>query len=375
MEIIVIGGGIGGLATANALARDGHHVRLLERSASFEPVGAGLVLAANAVGVLESLGVSLAGEGQQLRAMEVRAKDGALISALSTARLATHHGPSYGISRARTHELLTEALPGTVEVVLGAPVESVAEANTRVWVSTSRGEFSADVVVAADGIRSTARAQLPTGPGRLRYSGTTCWRGLLDFDAGETAVEAWGGRTRVGVVPIGGGRAYYYLVAEAAAGLPGPADVTDLAALFAGYRGAAGELLDAVTTMPPLHHDLFELDRPVWGSGRVLLLGDAAHSMTPNQGQGAVMAIEDAKAAMLALRPGAEGALQRYQASRHQRVRKVQLDSRRIGQVAHWHNPLATTVRDAAMKLAPASAGDRMLANLVAPGLTLAATR
>ncbi|MCE1174256.1 MAG: FAD-dependent monooxygenase, partial [Propionibacteriales bacterium] len=361
MDIIVIGGGVGGLATANALARDGHAVHLFERSAGFEPVGAGLVLAANAVRVLDSLGVSLAGEGQELRLMEMRAKDGSLLSALSTAQLATQHGPSYGISRARAHELLTRALPGSVEVTLGVPVEAIAERQGRVWVSASTGEYSADAVVAADGIRSAVRAQLPTGPGRLRYSGTTCWRGMIDYDAGEVATEAWGGRTRVGVVPIAPRRAYYYLVADAAAGLPGPANLADFISLFAGYGGVAGEVISLLDAVPPLHHDLFELDRPVWGSGRVLLLGDAAHSMTPNQGQGAVMAIEDAKAAMLALRQGAEGALERYTTMRHQRVRKVQLDSRRIGQVAHWHHPVAMAVRNAALRLTPAPAADRVL--------------
>jgi 2-polyprenyl-6-methoxyphenol hydroxylase-like FAD-dependent oxidoreductase len=375
MDIIVIGGGIGGLATANALARDGHQVRLFECSGGFEPVGAGLVLAANAVQVLASVGVSLAGEGQPLSLMELRAKDGTLLSALSTERLAHQHGPSYGISRARAHELLTQALPGSVEVNLGVPVEAIAETQGRVWVSTPAGEHSADAVVAADGIRSAVRAQLPAGPGRLRYSGTTCWRGLIDYDAGDVATEAWGGRTRVGVVPIAPGRAYYYLVATAEAGLPGPTSLADFTGLFAGYGGVAGEVIGLLNALPPLHHDLFELDRPVWGSGRVLLLGDAAHSMTPNQGQGAVMAIEDAKAAMLALRSGAEGALQRYAAMRHQRVRKVQLDSRRIGQVAHWHNPAAVAVRNATMRLTPAPAGDRVLAILVAPGVALAATR
>jgi 2-polyprenyl-6-methoxyphenol hydroxylase-like FAD-dependent oxidoreductase len=81
------------------------------------------------------------------------------------------------------------------------------------------------------------------------------------------------------------------------------------------------------------------------GGDRVWLLGDAAHAMTPNQGQGAAMAIEDALAIGLALRPGLAGAHARYVAARHARVRKVQLDSRRLGAMAHWRNPLARAAR------------------------------
>jgi 2-polyprenyl-6-methoxyphenol hydroxylase-like FAD-dependent oxidoreductase len=94
--------------------------------------------------------------------------------------------------------------------------------------------------------------------------------------------------------------------------------------------------------------------------------------MTPNQGQGAAMAIEDALAVTLALRPGVTGALRRYEKARGRRVRKVQLTSRRIGAVTHWEFPGATRLRDTLMRLTPASAGERALRRLVAPGVELA---
>ncbi|MBA3020265.1 FAD-dependent oxidoreductase [Propionicimonas sp.] len=375
MDIIIVGAGIGGLTAAIALAKDGHQVRLVERSPEFTAAGAGIVLAPNAVQVLASLGVTLAGEGQVLASTEITDKAGRRLANLSPARLAAAHGPSYGITRARVHELLAAALPAGVEVVFDSTIRSVEDDGSRVQLSSSTGGLSAEVVVAADGLRSAVRAQLPTGPGALRYSGTTCWRGLIDFEAGQVATEAWGGHTRVGVVPVGGGRAYYYLVATAEPEASGPGELAGFTELFGGYGGVAGELLAELRQVPPLHHDLFELDRPVWGAGRVLLLGDAAHSMTPNQGQGAVMAIEDAKALMLAIRGGAEGALARYTAARHARVRKVQLDSRRLGEVAHWGNPVAVAVRNFGMRLTPQSAGDATLAGLVRPGIELAVAK
>jgi 2-heptyl-3-hydroxy-4(1H)-quinolone synthase len=375
MKIVIVGAGIGGLSAANALARDGHQVHLIEQASEFTAAGAGIVLAPNAVQVLASVGVSLAGEGQVLASTQVTDRAGRLLTELSAARLATAHGPSFGITRARVHQLLAQALPSEVEVLFGASINSVEQRGSQVRLGWSGGKLSADLVVAADGLRSAVRSQLPTGPGALRYSGTTCWRGLLDFDAGEVATEAWGGRTRVGVVPVGESRAYYYLVATAEPDAPAPGSLADFTELFGGYGGAAGELVTALHQVPPLHHDLWELDRPIWGAGRVLLLGDAAHSMTPNQGQGAVMAIEDAKALMLSLRGGGDGALERYASARQYRVRKVQLDSRQIGEVAHWHNPLAVAVRNLGMRAVPKAAGAATLSALVRPGIELAVAK
>jgi 2-polyprenyl-6-methoxyphenol hydroxylase-like FAD-dependent oxidoreductase len=103
----------------------------------------------------------------------------------------------------------------------------------------------------------------------------------------------------------------------------------------------------------------------------VLLLGDAAHSMTPNQGQGAAMAIEDAFALTTALAPGAEGALERYRELRHARVRRMQLDSRRLGELAHWQHPVGCALRNALLRALPRSLGDAQFRRVVEPGLAL----
>jgi 2-heptyl-3-hydroxy-4(1H)-quinolone synthase len=374
MDVIVVGAGIGGLSAASALSREGHRVTLVERAAAFEAVGAGIVLAPNAVHVLAGLGVDLAGAGQPLAHMEVRTAADDLLTTMDLRALRLRFGPTYGIARPALHALLAEALPGDVEVVLDAGVERVEDAAGRVAVTWPGGSRTADLVVGADGLRSAVRT-LVDGPAALRYSGTTCWRGVVPLDVGDTAVEAWGDGTRVGVVPVGAGAAYYYLVRTAPEHAPAPASADGFRAVFAGYRGVAGRLVASLDDVPPLHHDLSELDRPFWGRGRVLLLGDAAHAMTPNQGQGAAMAIEDARALALALRPGAggaDGALDRYRQLRARRVRGVQLTSRRIGTVAHLGGRRVARLRDAAMRLTPASAGTRTFERLVRPGVELA---
>jgi 2-polyprenyl-6-methoxyphenol hydroxylase-like FAD-dependent oxidoreductase len=231
-----------------------------------------------------------------------------------------------------------------------------------------------DLVVGADGRRSAVREAV-CGPQPERYSGTTCWRGFLDLDLGDVAIEAWGGRARVGAVPVGDGRTYYYLVLAAPPGAASPSWPDGFAQAFGGFGGTAGDVVRAVLDAgpPPLHHDLIELDRPAWGAGHVLLLGDAAHAMTPNQGQGAAMAIEDAAALSLAVTDGPDGALARYTTARAARVRAVQLTSRRIGAVAHWRSQPVDVLRTAAMRATPSTVGARTLDRLVRPGVALAA--
>ena len=371
MEIIVVGGGIGGLSAANALGRDGHRVTVVERAPGFEPVGAGIVMAPNAVHVLRTLDVDLSAAGTELAGMQMCLADGRILTRMDTGGLTAVHGPTFGITRAAVHEGLAAALPESVEVVLGQAVESVEQHADGVVVRTAIGGLRADLAIAADGLGSGVRQQL-VGDVALRSSGTTCWRGLADLDLGRIAVEAWGSGTRVGVVPVGNGRCYYFLVHPSRPEVDLPRDLASLKAAFAEYGGAAGRLIDSLQAMPPLRHELVELDQPVWGTERVILLGDAAHAMTPNQGQGAAMAIEDARALVMALRGGVGGALDRYVNLRAARVRKVQLDSRRIGEIAHWENPVARGLRNMILRVTPSTAAQRTVRALVAPGVRLA---
>jgi 2-polyprenyl-6-methoxyphenol hydroxylase-like FAD-dependent oxidoreductase len=226
-----------------------------------------------------------------------------------------------------------------------------------------------DFVVGADGLYSTVREVLTQG--QIRYSGTTCWRGLTQNPGFEHGLELWGGKVRLGAIPLRGGELYYYLVKTARRREPPLSWPFGFQSVF-GSLGTAFEMLaSTLHAAPPLHHDLEELTTPTWGCGHILLLGDAAHAMTPNLGQGAAMAIEDAFALSDALADGIKGAIVRYRSLRERRVRKVVLDSRRLGAIAHWENPIACFARDTAIRLVPAFLANAQYRSLIVPGLAL----
>ena len=358
MRIGIVGGGIGGLSAALAL-RGRHEVTLFEAAPAFAPVGAGIVLGPNAVACLADLGVAVDGLGVDLPAVELRRSDDELLTASPAAVHRRSLGPTLGCARADVHDALVTALGDSVGLRLGAPVTALDAATPAVSVAGGAPE-GFDLVVGADGLHSPSRLAL--GGGDVRYSGDTCWRGFAPNPGLEVAVEWWGPQSRIGLVPVPGDRVYYFLVRAAPEGRSADVDLAQLQTWFAGFPAPAAAVIDGLDERPPLHHDLCELDEPVWGTPRLTLLGDAAHAMTPNLGQGAAMAIEDAVVLgrVLGGPPGGTDddavlatAFAAYVEARHDRVRRIQLDARRLGGLSRIRGPLSRRARDLALRLTP----------------------
>jgi 2-polyprenyl-6-methoxyphenol hydroxylase-like FAD-dependent oxidoreductase len=370
VRIAIAGAGIGGLTAALALSQRGHRVEVFERAPALEPVGAGLTVQINAMRVLGRLGLGerIAARGATPAKAQVLDDKGKVISELELAALSAELGaPCVTVHRASLQALLLEAL-GEVPVRLGAEVLGFEQGAGEVSVRLADGSRpSFDALIGADGIHSAVRAQLH-GKTAPHYAGQTCWRGICErgeITPPDLVTETWGKGSRFGLVPIGDGRLYWFAVADAPAGGKDGADVK--AALLAQFGKWHREIPQAIEATPVeriFRADLY--DRPVlarWGEACVSLLGDAAHPMTPNLGQGACMAIEDGWVLARALSEAAtvEAALRRYEALRQERTAATVKLARRMGQLGQWSNGLARAVRDALVHATPRAVAERQV--------------
>jgi 2-polyprenyl-6-methoxyphenol hydroxylase-like FAD-dependent oxidoreductase len=363
--ILIAGGGIGGLTAGIALRRAGFDVRVFERAPQIQEVGAGLTIQSNAVLALRRLGLdqALVESGRRLGSGSVRRPDGRLISRADLEEVGRAVGaPVVAIHRATLQRLLLETLgPDAVET--GREVTAYEERPdgvALVFRDGSRTEGS--LLIGADGIRSAVRAQM-LGDGEPLYAGYTCWRGVTveGGPAAEGSSETWGRGRRFGIVPIERDRIYWFATLNTpAGGRDEPGKVRPLLEdLFTGWHPPIAEVLAATPETAILRNDiLHRLPAPRWVGGRVALLGDAAHPMTPNLGQGACQAVEDAVllADCLARNPAdPAGALQSYESRRKSRADAVVLAALRLGRLAQVENAAARWLRDLLLAAIPAS--------------------
>ena len=358
---MVIGAGIGGLAAAAGLCAAGWDVTACERAGSLEPVGVALALAPNGLRALDAIGA-----GDALRALAVpqelgiRRCDGRWLMRSTSGRMVSDRfgDPVILLPRAAVIDALAARVPGGVLSLATevTSVESGGKAAAR--VATTAGELDADLVVAADGIGSASRSALFPGHPGLRYAGFTTWRLLTGPVTGQVPMaESWGRGTVFGVMPLADGRVYCYAAAPADPGARAEDELAELVRLFGRWHEPIPGLLAITRPQDVLRHDVAELAAPLpsFHRGRAALLGDAAHPMTPNLGQGACQALEDAAViSWLAARTGPDavtGMLARYTAARLPRTTDVVRWSRRAATMTTWASPPAVTFRNTVARL------------------------
>jgi 2-polyprenyl-6-methoxyphenol hydroxylase-like FAD-dependent oxidoreductase len=360
---LIVGAGIGGLAAGLALGRAGWNIRIVERAASPRELGFALLLAPNAVDALGELGVAdrIVAAAASPTSAEVRRPDGRLLRRIdvSDSQLAIGGVPKVAL-RQVVHGTLLDAV-GHEPLTLGAAASSFAIEDGGVSLRLANGEtLRGDVLIGADGVGSVVRRALHPGEPPPRASGLRALRGVVSGTSrhlgGLGAILYLGRGLESGVVRAADDVVYFYV---SLAGNRGdvPADPAGLfeyclATLDDRFRAIARPAraedlrVDDLADRDPLPH---------WGSGPVTLLGDAAHPLLPQTGQGAAQALEDAVALGRVLRDGRDipSALRRYEEVRARRTTRLLYQGRRFARTMRATNALFCWGRDMTIRVVP----------------------
>ncbi|MBM7785738.1 FAD-dependent monooxygenase [Tenggerimyces flavus] len=367
---VVVGAGVGGLAVSSALVRAGWEVLVLERADEVRAVGSALALWANAVRAVEfvdpAAAAVLRGRPSLGGLAGLRTPSGAWLARMDVDALRamqTVDAPIM-VERPELHAFLGRQIPSS-SFLLGRTCTAVSQVEDMASVRAGGDAYSADLVIGADGIGSVVRAAVDTSASitSARY---VSWRGIVPASVGmevSDGGETWGRGQRFGYIPLSDGGIYWY--ATLGTSRPRAAELGDqkrlLSELFSGWHEPVGALIAATPAERVLRNDVNMLwPQPrTYVHGRVALLGDAAHAMTPDLGQGAAMALEDAVELAIAVGDVASedvpAALLAYDALRRPRAGGVAAQSRRMGQISQLSGLFSAGLRDVALRLIPSS--------------------
>ncbi|MCR9098059.1 MAG: FAD-dependent monooxygenase [bacterium] len=370
---LIVGGGIAGLATAAGLHRSGIECEVLERRDDWAPTGAGIVMSVNAMAVLRRLEIAeeVEAAGHVLGAGAITNERGEPLSTGDFRSIAADHGPTVAIHRVALHEALLGAAKD-VPISFGTTIDAMTERPDGIEVTLTDGRTrEVDLVIGADGIRSAVR-QHSIGPVDIRYTGHTCWRMAVPIPTRSITQDImWGPGMEFGIVPIGSDHLYCFAVVHAPYGQPDPLEgrLERFRETFGVFGGQVPEILSSLQTPDQLIHDDLEYLAPCDRyRGRTVLVGDAAHAMPPNMGQGAAMALEDSAVLVEELTRAGEAPISerlgKFAGRRARRVRWVRSRSQRIGKIGMIANPLLRGLRNALVRRMPVNPVEQALRKL-----------
>lgn len=359
-KIIVVGSGIAGLSVAVALQKMDMDVSVYERASKPTVAGAGIIIAPNALKALEPFGIAqtIKERGKPSDGFHILSEQGKMLNKLT---IPSSYQYMYSIHRKDLHNILLSALrPNTVN--WGKNFSHVIQDSQGVQVTFEDNSIvTGDILIAADGIHSPIRKQLFPNSS-YRYAGYTCWRGVMATkgipNIKESFFETWGSQGRFGIVPLPNDQVYWYALVNAK---PNDANyikftTTDLFNHFKEYHFPIPTLLNNTDEHQMIHRDVFDIvPMDKFYHYRTVFIGDAAHAVTPNMGQGACQAIEDARilAEYLNKYENITQAFANYNAHRKEKVNTISKQSWNIGKMAQMNNRFLISLRNKLLTLTP----------------------
>ena len=338
----MVGGGVAGLASAVSLSQAGWQVTVLERAPEFGEVGAGLAITGNGMTALGAIGAAGAvrDAGYQTSTAGYQGPDGRWLMQIPDVPSLRKVTTIWGVHRQRLHAAVLEAAKTAdgIELINGAEVTEVRPGQVRgesarvTWrTGVEARRQASDLVVAADGVRSTVRAMLfPGAP--ARYSGSTCWRAVIpDASTDGRLVEVWGPETEFGFLRVSDSELYWFGYFRHPEGASFDDELASARDRFAGWSPQIRAIVAATTADQLMRHDVYYLPGGLhtYIRGRVVMVGDAAHAALPTVGGGASTALEDGvcvgRLIGAPVRDGADlgGALAAFDQARRPRCQKI----------------------------------------------------
>ncbi|HLL42309.1 MAG TPA: FAD-dependent monooxygenase [Segetibacter sp.] len=364
--VSIIGAGIGGLTTALTLKQRGLNVTVYEASAEIKPVGAGIILANNAMQVFQKLGIHTKIEeaGNQISYMKITDTKLNKISEVDLAEYEQKYGVhNIAIHRGELQKILANEI-GYDNIRLSKRLAKIEKAELFKLTFEDDSTIESKLVIGADGIKSIVRNQL-FGKSPIRNANQTCWRGLCEIELPKKYDhefnEAWGKGKRFGFGRISDNKVYWYALTNSNNTKQAEVDLTEL---FSKFHTDILNIISATNKEQIFVSDIMDL-KPIkkWQSENVCLIGDAAHATTPNLGQGACQAIEDAFVLGKLLDNGIaiENTFKEYEILRRKKVNKIVNTSWILGKVAHWSNPSLVWLRNTFLRITPSSVNKKQM--------------